>query len=350
MLMTTATHPKARVGKGGGHASETVPIALVNGFLKSANAEKTLIEQYLRAANIPQELLSQPGARATEAQFSTLYRMLAVELDDEMPGVFRRPLRSGTLKFLCLSLLDAPSLDVALHRFGQFFRIVLDDFVFESSRDGSIAQIELRPKEPFNNISPLGQELMLKLAHGVASWLIGQKIPLLQVELACARPLHAIDHRYFFHGAVRFDRPRTAMTFGAVFLEMPIRQRKGNLKKFLARAPGDWIFESFAEQVFSHRVKSYFADHLPDVLTIEQTAKGLSCSVRTLCRRLSSEGTTYQNIKDESRRDIAIQRLSDTPEPIASIANGIGFDDPTAFHRAFRHWTGSTPGTYRRRP
>jgi AraC-like DNA-binding protein len=329
--------------------SGTVAIALVNGFLKSANAAEILIDQYLNAANIPRGLLREPGARVTEEQFSTLYRLLAVELDDEMPGVFDRPLRSGTLKFLCLSLLDAPRLEVALHRFGQFFRIVLDDFVFESGSDGPIARVELRPKEPHKNISPIGQELMLKLAHGVASWLIGQRIPLLRVELACARPLHAIDHLYFFDGVAHFDRPRTTMSFGAVFLKMPIRQRKGNLKEFLARAPGDWIFESFAEQIFTHRVKSYFADHLPDVLTIEQAAEGLSCSVRTFSRRLSSEGTTYQSIKDELRRDVAISRLSHTHEPIASIANGVGFDDPSAFHRAFRLWTGSTPGTYRRR-
>ena len=93
----------------------------------------------------------------------------------------------------CLSLLDAGNLETALHRFGQFFHIVLDDFRIESRRDGPIAQLTLYPNPAFHRIGPLGHELMLKLAQGVGSWLIGQHIPLLQVDLACPQPVHALD-------------------------------------------------------------------------------------------------------------------------------------------------------------
>jgi AraC-like DNA-binding protein len=328
--------------------SATVPISLVNGFLAAADAQPDVMQRYLEQAGITPELRSAAGARVTEEQFSTLYRTLAIELDDEMPGIFSRPFRSGTLKFLCLSLLDAPNLETALHRFGQFFHIVLDDFHIESRRDDLMAQVELRPNPAYGSIGPLGQELMLKLAHGVSSWLIGQKIPLLQVDFACPQPPHAFDHRYFFSGPVRFGCNATLMRCSAAFLDMPIRQSKRNLRKFLARSPGEWIFETFSEQRVSHRVRQYLAGELPDLPTIDQAAKNLHCSVRTLCRRLSSEETTFQLLKDELRRDIAIQRLTDTQDTIAVIAGDIGFDDPSAFHRAFRHWTGSTPGTYRR--
>ncbi|HIA2371140.1 TPA: AraC family transcriptional regulator ligand-binding domain-containing protein, partial [Burkholderia contaminans] len=258
-------------------------------------------------------------------------------------------LRGGTLKYLCLSLLDARNLETALHRFGQFFHILLDDFFVESKRDGLVAQVVLRPNDAIGPIGALGQELMLKLVHGVCSWLIGQKIPLLQIEFACPRPRHAVEHLYFFTGAVQFDCERTLMRFSADYLDAPIRQSKRNLRKFLARAPGDWIFESFSEQLVCHRVRQYLSEALPDLPVIDQAAEHLHCSVRTLSRHLAAEGTTFQVLKDELRRDIAIQRLTDTPDTIAAIGADIGFDDPSAFHRAFRHWTGSTPGTYRRR-
>jgi len=327
--------------------SATVPISLVNGFLAAAGAKDEVIHRYLKQAGVSPELLGEPGARVTEEQFSALYQALAIELDDEMPGIFSRPFRSGTLKFLCLSLLDARNLDTALHRFGQFFHIVLDDFRLESRRSGPLAQVELRPNAEYGPIGPLGQELMLKLAHGVSSWLIGQKIPLLQVEFACPQPPHALDHRYFFSGPVRFGCEATLMRFGAAYLDMPIRQSKRNLRNFLARSPGDWIFESFSEQLVGHRVRQYLAGMLPDLPTIDEAAQSLHCSVRTLCRRLAAEDTSFQSLKDELRRDIAIQRLIGTQDTIAAIAGDIGFDDPSAFHRAFRHWTGSTPGTYR---
>ncbi|WP_206956958.1 AraC family transcriptional regulator [Trinickia acidisoli] len=329
--------------------SATVPISLVKVFLAGAQARPETIRRYLDEAGIAQELLAEPGARVTEEQFSTLYRALAIALDNEMPGFFSRPLRSGTLKFLCLSLLDARNLETALHRFCQFFHIVLDDFRLESRRTGPVAQLSLLPNPEFHRIGPLGHELMLKLVHGVSSWLIGQNIPLLQVDLACPRPAHALDHRYFFSGPVQFDCDGTMMRFSAAYLDMPIRQSKRNLHKFLVRAPGDWIFGSFSEQLVSHRVRQYLAAQLPDLPTIEQAASNLHCSVRTLCRRLAGEETTFQALKDELRRDIAIQRLTETEATITKIAGDIGFDDPSAFHRAFRHWTGSTPGTYRRR-
>ncbi|MFL9871336.1 AraC family transcriptional regulator [Paraburkholderia megapolitana] len=326
--------------------SATVPISLVNDLLADANSKA--VERLTGRAGIPGELLRKPGARVTQEQFSTLYRALAVELDDEMPGIFSRPLRNGTLKYICLSLLDAPRLDVALHRLGQFFHLMLDDFRLESRREGGLCRVELVPNASGPVLSVLGRELMLKFVHGVASWLIGKKIPLTAVEFDFPCSPRANDYLNLFPGPVQFDCTRTFMSFDAIYLDMIIRQRKTDLKKFLSRAPEDWIFVSFGEQMICHRVRQYLVDCLPAIPTIEIVARDMHFSVRTLRRRLTAEGTSLQAIKDELRRDIAVQRLTRSADAISAIAYDIGFDDPTAFHRAFRHWTGSTPQTYRK--
>jgi AraC-like DNA-binding protein len=326
--------------------SATVPISVVNGFLSGAGREA--VAQFAERSGIPHELLSQPGARVTQEQFSTLYRLLAMELDDEMPGILGRPLRNGTLKYLCLSLLDAARLEIALHRFGQFFHLILDDFRLVSRRDATHGYVDLVPNPGLPPVSMLGCEMVLKLVHGVASWLIAQKIPLAHVDFAFARPREASDHLYLFPGPVRFGCESNRIVFDAAYLDMPVRQRKADLRKFLDRAPEDWIFVSFAEQMTCHRVRQCVAERLPATPTVEEVAHTLHHSVRTLCRRLASEGTTFQAIKDEVRRDIAIQRLTRSGDAISEIAYDVGFDNPTAFHRAFRHWTGSTPNAYRK--
>ncbi|MDF3831737.1 AraC family transcriptional regulator [Cupriavidus basilensis] len=325
--------------------SGTVPISLVNGFL--SGADPAAIERLAECSGIRHGLLRRAGSRVTEEQFSTLYRLLATELDDEMPGIFSRPLRNGTLKYLCLSLLDAPRLEVALHRFGQFFHLILDDFRLESGRDAAGGWVAMVADPAGPGVTELGRELMMKLVHGIASWLVAKRIPLIAAEFDFARPEHAADYLYLFPGPVQFGSERTRMRFEAAYLEMPVRQRKSNLQRFLARAPEDWIFVSFAEQMVCHRVRQYLADCLPAMPTLEVVAQDLHYSVRTLCRRLAEEGTTFQAIKDDVRRDIAIQRLTRSPDAIAAIAYDVGFDNPTAFHRAFRHWTGSTPKAYR---
>jgi AraC-like DNA-binding protein len=325
--------------------SATVPISVVNGFL--SGADRAAVARLAQHSGIPHELLGKPAARVTQEQFSTLYRLLAMELDDEMPGIFARPLRNGTLKFLCLSLLDAPRLEVALHRFGQFFHLILDDFRLVSRREGPYATVEFVANPDGPAVSALARELMLKLVHGVASWLIRQKIPLVEATFEFVRPAQSGDLLYLFPGPVRFGRNRTNLVFDAGYLDRPIRQRKSDLTAFLLRAPEDWIFVSFTAELVCHRVRQFIADGLPKIPTVDAVAQQLHYSVRTLCRRLQAEGTTFQAIKDEVRRDMAIQRLTRSDDAIAAIAYDVGFDNPTAFHRAFRHWTGSTPAAYR---
>lgn len=324
----------------------TVPISLVNGFL--AGADPHAVARLAERSGIPRPLLEKPDARVTEEQFSTLYRLLATELDDEMPGVFSRPLRNGTLKYLCLSLLDAPRLEVALHRFGQFFHLILDDFRLQSHCEDGIGCVTLVVGNSDSGaVRPLGRELMLKLVHGVASWLVAMRIPLIDVEFDCPRPPHARDYLYLFPGPVRFAARCTKMRFAAAYLDMPIRRRKADLQRFLARAPEDWIFVSFGQELVCYRVRQFIAQSLPTVPTVDAVADVMHWSVRTLCRRLAAEGTTFQGIKDEVRRDISIQRLTRSHDAIAAIAYDVGFDNPSAFHRAFRQWTGSTPNMYR---
>ncbi|MEQ7758044.1 AraC family transcriptional regulator [Xanthomonas hortorum] len=323
----------------------TVPISLVNGFL--SGADPFAVSRLAERAGIPRSLLGKPGARVTPEQFSTLYRLLAIEFDDEMPGIFSRPLRSGALKFLCLSLLDAPRLEVALHRFCQFFHLMLDDFRLSSGSQGDLGWIELTGPRAGSTASPLGKMLMLKLAHGIASWLVRQNIPLQEVLFDFPRLLQASDYLYLFPGPVRFSQPTTRIAYARSFLDLPVRQRKSDLRRFLDRAPEDWIFVSLATQMTRHRVRQRIVAALPDMPTTGQVAESLYCSERTLCRKLAAEGTTFQAIKDEVRRDIAIRALTQTDASITKIANVVGFDNATAFHRAFRRWTGSTPSAYR---
>ena len=73
----------------------------------------------------------------------------------------------------------------------------------------------------------------------------------------------------------------------------------------------------------------------------------LNMSARTLRRRLDKEGTSYQRIKDNARRDVAIAMLSRDRLTVSEVAEQVGFSDPSAFHRSFKKWTGESPGSYR---
>lgn len=79
----------------------------------------------------------------------------------------------------------------------------------------------------------------------------------------------------------------------------------------------------------------------------EDVAGQLGISVRNLQRRLKALGTTYQILLDECRQNLAMKLISDETIPLYEIAYMVGYAEPSAFYKAFRRWTGSTPGDYR---
>lgn len=324
----------------------TVPFALVRAFL--SYGESQLTEHLAIQAGISRGILSSPHARITRHQFSQLYRLLASTADDELPGILSRPMRSGTLKFLCLSLLDADRLEVALHRMCQFFHVIVDDFQLDSGRRDSLGFISLRDSQGDRPTPFLGKMLTMKLIHGIASWLIRHPIAPLCTKFDAARPELAEDQFSLFPEPVLFEQRTTSIEFSSELLDAPIRRGRKDLRRFLDRAPEDWIFNSTDDRPASYEVAQFIAGALPSHVTVDQAAKQLLFSERTLSRTLAQEGTSFQSLKDEVRRDLSIRLLTQSKVSIGEVAASVGYDTTAAFHRAFRRWTGCTPGAYRR--
>ena len=80
---------------------------------------------------------------------------------------------------------------------------------------------------------------------------------------------------------------------------------------------------------------------------MEDVARKLVLSKRTLQRRIEAEGTSYQRILKETREALARHYLQKTELPAAEISFLLGFDEPNSFYRAFRTWSGTTPESVR---
>ncbi|NHZ39363.1 AraC family transcriptional regulator [Massilia aquatica] len=304
--------------------------------------------QVLASAAIPHSLLDQPDARLTRQQYVALYRTVAASLDDEMLGLWSRPIRTGTLKYLMLSLLDAPTVLVALNRFVRFWNLLLDDYRLQISTKNNLVRLALVERTAGTHVTPLGHELMMKLIHGIASWLLGREIILHAVEFRFARPRHVEDYAFLYPGEVRFDAGMTSIYFAYQDCAGAFKREKHELWAFLKRAPEDWTFSTLQRASMAARTREYLEQNMAQRLTIQGLAQGLHTSVRTINRRLAGEGTHFQSVKDGLRRDIAVHRLTNSNTSVAALAFDLGFSDATGFCRAFKHWTGSSPSDYRK--
>ena len=331
--------------------STTVSSHFLHAMLDSLRRQRNAadVERVMIETGIPVQLLDQPAARITREQFVSLYKRIAFELDDEMLGLWSRPIRGGTLKYLALSLLDAPTILIALNRFVRFWNLILDDYRLQMTRrQNDVVRIALVPRQPTVPVTPLGHELMMKLIHGIVSWLLNREIPIGRVEFVFDRPTHAPDYVFLYPGEIRYGANETSIYLFDSYCQSPFSREKHQLWTFLKRAPEDWTFTTFHRGSITARAREYLEKKLMQPVTLHELADALHLSTRTLNRKFADERTTFQSVKDAVRRDIAVQRLSKSTAPIAAIATDLGFANAAIFCRAFKQWTGSTPSAYRK--
>ena len=183
--------------------------------------------------------------------------------------------------------------------------------------------------------------------HRLGSWLIGQRIRLHQATFSYPMPAHASEYDLLFPCTQVFGAPNSSLVFPARYLGLPLLQDERTLKHFLERSPADLLSRPDEGDSLSSQLRRLLSRDRTPWPDLEAVAQHLHISPQTLRRHLREEGTSFQALKDELRRDIAIYHLGRADLSLQEIAEQLGFSEPSAFHRAFKKWTGVTPGAYR---
>jgi len=258
-------------------------------------------------------------------------------------------MKSGSFAMLCHAVLSCKTLKQALERSLRFYALVLDDISGTLSSDGEIARIILNERVQGANHRVFAHETLLMMLHGVACWLVGRRIPILRAEFSYAEPAHSAEYRLMYSTQLSFSRPNTVISFDASYLELPVVQNERSVKEFLRTAPENILVKYKNGNSLTAKIRRRLRQLLPSELPeCEVIADELHMTPTTLRRRLHEEGESYQSIKDQLRRDLAISYLSHSQRSVLDIAMELGFAERSAFHRAFRKWTGASPGEFRR--
>jgi AraC-like DNA-binding protein len=173
--------------------------------------------------------------------------------------------------------------------------------------------------------------------------------------LADTAPPRADAHRELFGAPVRFGAARTEVHWPRSVLDLPVLAADPALQALfesrLREASATLASES--EPAAVARAREIIMARLEhgDV-SLDLVARELAVSRRSLQRRLSEAGTTFQELLDASRRALAFRHLKSRDTSVEEVAFLTGFSEPSAFFRAFRRWTGTTPNQWRgaRRP
>ncbi len=337
--------------------NDAQPVEFTRALLVPARAHECDVQAILKAARFPFDPLRQDAQTVfiSREQYSRLCRELQKALGDESGGIMpdvRTPV--GTTRLIALSMINSTNLAAALHRSIEFnatcrvrqgAEVHNELIVDRETREATLTY------HCSDDSSDVQHSVLCNLAMWVrfCGWLIGQHIDVTSASCAGPEPEFTAGVRHFFPCPVSYDQPVNSVTFSAQHLEAELVRDERQLEEVLKLAPYYIIIEPQAATLsITHRIREILGDDFRDELpSFEELTGLLNMSARTLRRRLEKEGTSYQRIKDNARRDVAITLLSRDGLTVSEVAELVGFSDPSAFHRSFKKWTGQSPGSYR---
>jgi AraC-like DNA-binding protein len=155
--------------------------------------------------------------------------------------------------------------------------------------------------------------------------------------------------RFFGTRQIRFGQENNGFSFSASVLELDVQGSNPALSAFLERQAAEKVPSTPGDDLAS-QVDEAIRAALPDgAPSIERIAVRLGLSARTLQRRLDEQGTSFAQMLEQIRHGLAERYLADAHRPLSEIAFRLGYSDLTAFLRAYKRWTGKTPGEVRQR-
>lgn len=304
----------------------------------------------LARADVPATVLK-PFERGTVEQMARLVRCIWDELDDEFMGFTRTRVKRGVFEMMARLTLQTMSVDEMFKLGVRFYNLITDDITMEIDYvdDEVIFTMrmtaeELDPKHYFI-------EFFLVIWHRFLGWACGSPLPLSWAAFTYGAPVDYFEEfKYLFPCRHIFNARHTCLAFPAESLRLPIVRDPSELEELLKFAPLHFMTMPNQDQSYTRKIRSFLLTKYGDSMqfpVFSLVARHLNVTEQTLRRRLHSESSSYRNIKENIRRDVALRRLLRSNEAISDIALAVGYSETRAFTRAFRQWTGASPIGYR---
>lgn len=314
-------------------------------------AQGARAERVLDAAGLAATDLAEPDRMLDLAQIMRLSAAAAHETGDDAFGL-RFGLGwdlGGGLGVLSYAVLNAATVETALRNFERYGRAHIQGGRIGLVLEGGDALLayELGVADP--ELARQHVEGAAVVGLRILRRLIDPGFRPLRVLFAHRRPRDISEHTRVFEAPLHFEqRFDAALAFPVAALEQSVSGADRRLLPIVERHL-DELLASGAEDAWLQQVRTQIAASLCDgAPDIGRVAKQLGMSVRTFQRRLDAQGVVWKALVAEIRHELARRYLADGHASLTEIAFLLGYSELSAFDRAFRRWTGSTPLAARR--
>jgi AraC-like DNA-binding protein len=321
----------------------SISAVLVRPLAAALAADPKALEAFYASTDLTPQMLADAEARLSPAQFCVAWAetirlsgnpLLALHLADAMPvGAF------GIVEYVCRA---APTLREALRQWVRYLGI-LDDAV-EVGLVASGPHGALRVLTESEAPAPASHELCFAVVARHAKAMLPGRFRVAEVRFShVMSAARRAEYRAFFECDVTFGALHTEMLIDESVLDAPLPTADANLEAILVPLAAAQRGRASPHPLLTDQVRRALRAALTsDDAQLESVARRLGMTGRSLQRRLKDEGTVFQTIRDEMRRELADHYLGQEMS-FAEISFLLGFSEPSAFFRAFKRWTGLTP-------
>jgi AraC-like DNA-binding protein len=239
------------------------------------------------------------------------------------------------------------TLGSALNRFAHYSRVVSDAMVvrIDAERDAAWVRLDVEPAmRAFRPAVDARLAALLAACREMA----GAPVTPLLVQLSYKQPAAVKEYERFFGAPLEFGALASSFLLRSEDLARRLAKADQTLVGYLETLAEQKLASLGAERTLRERVhRELWAELSERTPTVEAIARALGMSARTLQRQLRQEGTTFAKLLTDLRREMPPALLRDGRHGVSEVAFLLGYEDPSAFRRAFHRWFARSPRSFR---
>ena len=331
-------------------AQPTVASTSTLAMVLTAESRGVRTADLLTAAGLSRAQIEDPDARLPAPAVVSLWSALRERTGDpalQLAAPLSLP--SGAYRVVEYLLGASATVGDAVQRFARYFRLISDIIVLSVEPVGDYWSLTLSLRDGAA-VPPMYVDYVFAAFVGRVRLGIRRSLQVARVELRPPAPRDPAPYAACFLAPVVFGASVDRLTFTRAEWFAPTDNPSPTLARILEEHAR--VLEAQLPSLhtdFLQDVQRAIISVLPEGVAARDAARALNCSVRTLQRRLDAAGETFRAVSERVRAQLARQYLADPAVSIAEVATLLGFSDATAFNRAFRRWSGDTPGRWRQR-
>jgi AraC-like DNA-binding protein len=304
----------------------------------------------LRDAKLDERQLADPSGRIPLSAVARLWRSLAAQVPDPAFGLrLGADVRVREFGIVGYALAFSSTAGSALRRLSRYSRILSESHALTLETEGEATWVRLDIQPDLRAFRP-AVDYRLAAVLSACREVVARPFAPLIVQLPYRQPSDVKEYERFFQGPLEFGALGSALLLRNDDLARPNAMADRMLTGYLDRLAEQGLAGLGSERTLRERVRRALWSELTEgAPALERLARALGMSSRTLQRQLREEGTTFAALLAELRREMAPSLLRDGRLAVSEVAFLLGYEDPSAFRRAFRRWFGHSPRAYRGR-